>query len=371
MEAVYNAYEKLKENGLPFWFVNFSALDKYFHIGKTSTFHIVTTASLINLAKNFDNIQYPGLSYIDAFIERQGRYFLFHCIDSIEDILSLPQYSFSVQSLIYSLQDDIFLDPAGIYNDLRKPSLLCLTGRLSTWPAVMDAARLISRYHYHIALETPDPNLTSFKEELPLLLQRELLLSVLGGRYPEKGLDLLKHSGFIARFWPELAAMEAVIHSKEYHPEGNLWKHTLESLKYRKSRDIALSIALLLHDIGKGVAGRTKDKPFKDHAKLGAGIAGSFLSRLGFAKEFIDEVQFLVRYHMLPAAINKMPLFRIKNILDSRYFPKLLEVYRADILSTYRGPHKYFEACRIYKTYLKDKANPYKQMKKGKVILSK
>ena len=81
------------------------------------------------------------------------------------------------------------------------------------------------------------------------------LLANWGKSATAAGFELLKNCGFIATHWQELAALDEVDHSKEYHPEGNVWKHTMEALRYRKaasgSFDRRLSLGLLLHDSGK------------------------------------------------------------------------------------------------------------------------
>ena len=132
---------------------------------------------------------------------------------------------------------------------------------------------------------------------------------------------------------------------------------------------LTLSLALLFHDIGKPVSQKLKDMPFKDHAELGVRIASSFMRFLGFPSTLIGDVTFLVRYHMLPAAIKHFPLYRVEKLMDSSLFPLLLEVYRADISSTFRAPSGYYEACRIYKTYLKKKKNPYRTLNRSRRIL--
>jgi len=76
-------------------------------------------------------------------------------------------------------------------------------------------------------------------------------MGILGSGNPEKGLALLAEAGFVTEVWPELAAMAGIPHGKDFHPEGNVWEHTLATLTYRKRPDLVLSLALLLHDSGK------------------------------------------------------------------------------------------------------------------------
>jgi poly(A) polymerase len=231
----------------------------------------------------------------------------------------------------------------------------------------MEAAKLVARYHYELELPLSANGRDDF-EPTPEM-QRELLVSLLSSRYSDEGLDLLFRTGFVQKFWPEIYDMVNAEHTKEYHPEGDVWEHTLQTLKHRKNTDLTLSMALLLHDIGKPVSARLKGKPFKDHAELGARISSSFLRYLGFEPGFIRDVNFLVRYHMIPSALRRLPLYRTEKLMDSALFPKLLELYRADISATFSHPRGYYEACRIYKTYVKKRSNPYVRLNRSKRIV--
>lgn len=67
-------------------------------------------------------------------------------------------------------------------------------------------------------------------------------------------------------------------------------------------------------------------------------MARCFLNRLGFAPELIDAVAFLGRNHMLPAALGRVRAEHAEELMESRLFPRLLELYRADMLATFASP---------------------------------
>ena len=83
------------------------------------------------------------------------------------------------------------------------------------------------------------------------------------------------------------------------------------------------------------------------------------MRRLGYEESLVAEVCYLIRYHMMPAALARLPLYRTERLMGSPLFPDLLELYRADLVSTFRKPTGYYEACRIYKRFLKNQNNPY------------
>jgi poly(A) polymerase len=201
--------------------------------------------------------------------------------------------------------------------------------------------------------------------------QRLLLTGLLVSPRPDLGLELLKAAGFLGEWWPELAALDGVDHSKEFHPEGNVWKHTLETFRYRKpartgarspaaAYDFRLSLGLLLHDVGKASAESSGNHRFAGHAELGARIARRFLDRLGFEAPFIDDIFYLVKNHMLPAALPRLPLARTEEIMASPLFPTLMELYRCDESSSFKGLEGYYESSAAYQSFLRYRRNPYR-----------
>jgi poly(A) polymerase len=228
----------------------------------------------------------------------------------------------------------------------------------------MDAALILARYG------PGDPGvIKKIAPCLPPLIpgpgpspesQRVLLTALLLSSRPDMGFELLKALGFMEILWPELARLDDVDHSKEFHPEGNVWKHTMETFRYRKAPEFLLSLALLLHDLGKPLAASVGGRRFDGHAELGAQAARKFLERLGFNPPLIADVFFLVRNHMLPAALPRLPLTRTAEILESPLFPTLLELYRCDESSSFKGLDGYYETSAAYKAYLRHRRNPYR-----------
>jgi poly(A) polymerase len=244
----------------------------------------------------------------------------------------------------------------------------------SRYRAVMDGALILARYGLGNLPRTPvfQTLLRSFQNLSPGAppnpeSQRVLLTALLVSPWPDLGLELLKAAGFVEALWPELALLDNVDHSKEYHPEGNVWKHTLETFRYRKpavrgrtAYDFRLSLGLLLHDVGKPLAASSGNRRFDGHAELGARAARKFLERLEFDREIIGDIFYLVKNHMLPAALPRLPLTRTEEVLESPLFPTLMELYRCDESSSFKGPDGYYESSSAYQAYLRYRRNPYR-----------
>jgi poly(A) polymerase len=347
----------LSASGISAYEASFTALDAYRGLKAAPLRFVLASCALQDLAKPFDDLAFPGTHYADAALvpgrgEDQGAHPLYiRCADSPK---SAEGAAFPQLDLLRDPARDVFLDPKDIYPRLRESALA-----MRPAPAeqqLFEAAILVSRYPY----ELPADTLPALPRDFGLDAQRDMLSLMLTGPKPERGLELLRRAGFLGAYWPELACLSGVGQSKEYHPEGDAWVHTLETFRHRKVHELGLSLALLLHDAGKPTAAAADGRKFDRHAEIGSTVAERFLRRLGFPTPVINEVTFLVRYHMLPAALPKLPANRVEGIIDDPRFPILLELYKCDELSTFRGPDGYYEACAAYKAWLKNARNPWR-----------
>ncbi|MDR1444043.1 MAG: HD domain-containing protein [Treponema sp.] len=369
---------------------SFSAIDRYLDRDSLPFVLVYTDASLTELARLFENLRFPGAALADAAVESCGRDYLFRCPDS-----GRPEQP--VYELLRFSQDwktRRFYDPCGFYPLLRQfrqgrdaerktppeagngapdqevPPWWKGVGRAEHWlRAAAEGALILARY----GPEPRQQDITEIAEvirELPGTgsagpeEQRLLLTALLDSSHPENGFEFLKAAGFVEKYWPELAALDDVDHAKEFHPEGNVWKHTLETFRYRKGghagHDPCLSLALLLHDSGKPLSESSGGHRFQAHAELGAQVARRFLGRLGFRAELINNVAWLVKNHMLPAAMPRLPLIRTQEIMEAPLFPALMELYRCDESSSFKGLDGYYESSAAYRQYLKHRRNPYR-----------
>jgi poly(A) polymerase len=345
----------LAASGVPAYESSYTALDAYLCLKPAPIRFALASCGLQDLAKAFDELSYPGLYYADAALVPKadsgaGGVYL-RCADSPK---AAESAAFSQLDLLRDAGRDVFLDPKDVYSSLREK-----TATMRGAPAeqqLFESAVLLSRYPYELAPEIVPP----LSRDFSLEAQRDMLTLMLTGATPERGLELLRKAGFVDAYWPELASLVGTSQSKEYHPEGDAWAHTLETFRHRKLPELGLSLALLLHDCGKPRAEQSEGRKFDRHAEIGRSVAERFLVRLDFPRSLIGDVSFLVRYHMLPAALPRLPPNRVEGVIDDPRFPILLELYKCDELSTFRGPDGYYEACAAYKAYLKNTRNPWR-----------
>ncbi len=378
----------LLERGFSARLLYFSALDRICGLRPSTHIWVGTDADLADLSRTFGELRFPGPDIADAALDVDDgsggvRTVLFRCLADYPDA---PEPSFSVLDFSWDAAAKRYVDPGELYPLVRRlrdgarrdPSAppwyesRFLNPGAGRHRAAAEAALLLARYRGVEADESADPRksvprelvsaLRRLPEEQPLFPeeQRFLLAGLMTGRRADAGLRLLESTGFLDAHWPELAAMDDVDHSKEFHPEGNVWDHTLETFRYRKIADLTLSLGLLLHDSGKPMAESSGGRRFDRHAELGELAARGFLARLGFPGKVVEDVSFLVRHHMMPAALPRLPLNRTQAALESPLFPLLLELYRCDESSSFKDQGGFYDSCAAYRTYLRNVKNPYR-----------
>lgn len=386
VDAVLNP---LSEAGYRPRLISYSAVDRYLGFRPSSIRWVESDAGIADLARLFEGLRFPGTTLADAALdtprsEDEGLLatWYFYCADDEERPLPVELLNFSWDPGSRSYRDGF-----GSYDTIRRlrgkggdPFEALTPERLrpesGRWRLAAAVAIVLARYaapafrRMGAADETTlERNvralgglLRALPEEEPLSAeeQRSLLIQLMESRATDAGLDLLGRSGFVAAHWPELASMDEVDQGKEYHPEGNAWRHTLETFRYRKLTDPLLSLGLLLHDSGKPLSEASGGRRFDRHAELGARAARGFLGRLGFQEGEIESVSYLVRNHMMPAALPRLPLTRTREVLESPLFPLLLELYRCDESSSFKGLEGFYESCAAYRSYLRNVKNPYR-----------
>lgn len=327
---------------------SFTALDEYFGVFPSPLRFERFDGDIVGLAKAVDGLGFPGLPYADAVAENKVPRVRYTCSDGEAST------AYTQLRLARLPEKRAFDARRGVYECLRDPAPV--PEQAAPELVLFEAAALASRYDYNPLMA----HVPGAVKGLDPVYQRDLLELIVTGARPDKGFEILRHSGFLDVYWPEIAELFGVQHAKDFHPEGDVWRHTMETFAHRKSPDLILSLALLLHDTGKPDAVASGGRRFDKHSELGEMAAKALLGRLGYPRNTIESVAFLVRYHMLPSAMSRVPPSSIGRILDDPLVPVLLELYRCDELSTFKGPDGYYEACAAYKAYLKNSRNPYR-----------
>lgn len=207
------------------------------------------------------------------------------------------------------------------------------------------------------AMVAESPNITCVSQERIAAELNRIMLSPA----PDRGLKLLDSCGMLRCILPEVCDLQGVPQPPEYHPEGDVWEHTLIMLagfasqtgkisfattgprfhdgrlaRASQAEWLALAWAVLLHDLGKpGTFSQSDRIRFYNHDQVGAEMAVTVLRRLRQSSELCETVRELVRRHMTLANFPKMRLATQRRLLQDPLFPLHLELHYLDCWSSH------------------------------------
>jgi putative nucleotidyltransferase with HDIG domain len=156
------------------------------------------------------------------------------------------------------------------------------------------------------------------------------------------GLELLDATGLLQEVLPEVAALKGVQQPPEFHPEGDVWTHTLIMMDGLQEPSVTLALGVLLHDIGKPATFRVAERiRFDGHVEKGIEIAHALLMRLRFPHHVIEGVEALIANHMKFMEVPRMRESTLKRFMRQPDFEEHMELHRLDCLSSHGGLDNY------------------------------
>lgn len=176
---------------------------------------------------------------------------------------------------------------------------------------------------------------------------RDELSRILTEGGARRGFELLDDSGLLAVILPEVARMKGVHQPPDFHPEGDVWIHTLGLLERLAAPPLELALAALLHDVGKPLTQTFEDRiRFSGHDRVGAALARDILTRLRYPNSTIDAVAALTAQHMRFKDAPQMSGATFKRFVRQPLFDTLLELHRLDLLASQRPLANYHAVRR-------------------------
>ena len=150
---------------------------------------------------------------------------------------------------------------------------------------------------------------------------------------------MLDASGLMRAILPEFEAMKGCEQPEQFHPEGDVFKHTrimLEMLPAEASLPLVFSV--LFHDIGKPPTAIVDEEGrirFNGHDRIGAEMTEAIMERLRFSRAEIDATVEAVRQHMVFKDVPNMRVAKLKRFMARPTFDDELELHRVDCASSH------------------------------------
>jgi poly(A) polymerase len=254
---------------------------------------------------------------------------------------------FTINALLLDPETNEVLDFVGGRDDLRagiiraigRPEARFREDKLR----MIRAVRFAARFGYAIETATWDAIVKLAPEIHQVSVERirDELTKLLTEGAARRGFELLDETQLLPQLLPEIARMKGVQQPPQFHPEGDVWTHTLLMLEKLPAGSTAtLAWGVLLHDVGKpptftppsGPEGRIR---FDEHVEVGTRMAEEICRRLRFSNEDTGQIAALVANHLRFKDVPRMKPSTLKRFVRLDRFDEHLELHRLDCLSSH------------------------------------
>jgi poly(A) polymerase len=205
---------------------------------------------------------------------------------------------------------------------------------------MLRAVRFAARFAYQIEPQTFNAIRQMAREIHQVSRERvrdELVKMLTEGR-ARRAFELLYQTGLLREVLPEVEKMKGVEQPPQFHPEGDVWIHTLLMLEgLREKCSPTLAMGVLLHDVGKPPTFRVAPDRirFDGHVEVGTAMAEEICRRLRFSNDDTEQIASLVANHLRFAAVLRMKESTLKRFLRLPRFEEHLELHRLDCLASH------------------------------------
>lgn len=283
---------------------------------------------------------------------------------------------FTINGLFYDLDEQCVIDYVGGLGDLARGCIRAIGDVRRRFAEdrlrMLRAVRFATTLGFAIDPATWDAVL----DEAPAITEvsgeriRDELEKTLCHPRRELGYFLLSDSGLMEAILPEIEAMRGVEQPPQFHPEGDVHRHTGLVLSQLREPDLPLVLGALLHDVGKPVTFTVTDRiRFNKHESVGAEMAESICERLRLSRRQREEVVYLVQRHMVFMSVAQMRVAKRKRLFEEPYFEQLLRLGRADCLGSHSDTSVCDETEALYRAYLEE-GPPTEPLLRGRDLIA-
>jgi poly(A) polymerase len=267
--------------------------------------------------------------------------------DPREDV---ARRDFTINGMLLDPVSDGVLDLVGGREDL-KAGLIRTIGEPERRFAedklrMLRAVRFAARFEYQIEPST-FAAIQQFAHEIKAVSRervRDELTRMLTEGHARRAFLLLDESGLLKHILPDISAMKGVAQPPEFHPEGDVFVHTLLLLENLPNPcPLTLAWGALLHDVGKPPTFRVAPDRirFDNHVEVGVKMAEEICRNLRFSNDDTEQILSLVDNHMRFGHATRMKESTMKRFLRLPAFDEHLALHRADCLASHRNLSTY------------------------------
>ncbi|MBI2609226.1 MAG: CCA tRNA nucleotidyltransferase [Deltaproteobacteria bacterium] len=227
---------------------------------------------------------------------------------------------------------------------------------------MLRAVRFASRLRFHLEEKTKKVifQMASHISQVSAERVRDEVLKILTSGKARSGFELLDEVGLLKEILPEISAMKGVEQPSEFHPEGDVYIHTMMMLeKLEKGIHPEVALGILLHDVGKPPTFKVAERiRFDAHENVGANMAAHICKRLRMSKASTEHVVSLVKQHMKFKDVKNMRESTLKRFLRQDKFQDHMYLHKIDCSSSHNILEAYEFCEKKIKEFGKEKMKP-------------
>ena len=262
--------------------------------------------------------------------------------------MDVRRRDFTINGLLLDPRENRILDFVGGQSDLSARMIRAIGNPAERFREdklrLLRAVRFAARFGYRIEPAT----FAAIREHAAGIAAvsaeriRDELTRILTEGGARRGFELMDETGLLAHLLPEIARMHGVQQPPEFHPEGDVWIHTLLLLEQLPAgASPTLAWGALLHDVGKPPTFAPPRAPgdrirFDGHVEVGTRMAEQIARRLRFSTEDTERVAALVAQHLRFKDVEDMRPATLKRFVRQPHFDEHLELHRLDCLASHR-----------------------------------
>jgi poly(A) polymerase len=203
---------------------------------------------------------------------------------------------------------------------------------------MLRAVRFAARFEFELETETKRAirSLASRIHAVSRERVRDELTKMLTEGHARRAFELLDETGLLNEVLPEIARMKGVEQPPQFHPEGDVWVHTLMLLEQLEAGcSETLAWGALLHDVGKPPTfKRAPDRiRFDGHVEVGVAMGAEICRRFRFSNEETRQVLALIENHMRFMDAQRMKESTLKRFFRLERFEEHLALHRMDSMA--------------------------------------
>lgn len=298
---------------------------------------------------------------------------------------------FTINAMYYNPITKVILDPQNGQIDLQR-KLLKFVGNPKQ-RIDEDALRMLRavRFYTQLGFKIEKNSFAAIKTRAKYIQQisgervKSEIDKILTSWNKSAGLRKLDELGILRFIMPEVTDLKKMWHkSKIYHLEGSVFEHTMLVAQNIKNGNPLLAYAALFHDTGKHLTAVPKKKEegvvnsFPNHENISGDLFLNFAKRFKFSRKDTNLILWITQMHMKRISFVKdMSEDKKIQLASHKYFPELLELWKADAISKLMRvddkiipalPYGYKEGIKLLRI-INTKKKIVERLTDGKIIM--